>query len=57
MKAEPDLKDVSDDELLRRLSELLGRSRRVEAELVAHLAEVDERGLYGTVPEPSFERD
>jgi hypothetical protein len=57
MKAEPDLKDVPDDELLRRLSELLGRSRRVEADLVAHIAEVDARGLYGTMPEPSAERD
>jgi hypothetical protein len=57
MRAEPDLKDVSDDELLRRLSELLGRSRRVEADVVAHIAEVDERGLYGTTPEPSIRRD
>jgi 5-methylcytosine-specific restriction endonuclease McrA len=41
-----DLKAVSDDELLRRLSELLGQSRRVEADLIAHIAEVDARGLY-----------
>jgi hypothetical protein len=57
MKAESNLKDVSDDELLRRLSELLGRSRRVEADLVAHIAEVDARGLYGTTPEPTARRD
>jgi hypothetical protein len=37
---------LSDDELLRRLSELLSQSRRVEAELVAHIGEVDARRLY-----------
>ena len=37
---------VSDDELLRRLSQLLQKSRRVEAELVAHIGEVDARRLY-----------
>jgi hypothetical protein len=37
---------LSDDVLIARLVELLGRSRRVEAELVAHLAEVDARRLY-----------
>lgn len=57
MKAQPDPKDLSDDELLRRLSEMLGRSRRIEADLVAHLAEIDERGLYGTMPGPSPRRD
>ena len=36
---------ISDDELLRRLSELLTKSRRVEAELVAHIGEVDARRL------------
>jgi hypothetical protein len=40
------LKRISDDELLRRLSELLQRSRRVESELVAHIGEVDARRLY-----------
>ena len=40
-----------------RLSEMLGRSRRIEADLVAHIAEVDERGLYGTAPEPTTRRD
>src|SRR5262245_21530991 len=40
------LRSLSDDELLHHLSELLSRSRRVEAELVAHIAEVDERRLY-----------
>jgi hypothetical protein len=37
---------LSDDELLRRLSELLSQSRRVESELVAHIGEVDARRLY-----------
>jgi hypothetical protein len=37
---------VADDELLRRLSSLLGDSRRVEADLVDHIAEVDDRRLY-----------
>ena len=40
------LNTLSDDALLSRLSELLQRSRRVEAELIAHIAEVDARGLY-----------
>lgn len=40
------LGSLSDDELLRRLSELLRQSRRVEADLVAHIAEVDARRLY-----------
>lgn len=38
--------EVSDDKLLRRLSELLQKSRRVESELVAHIGEVDARRLY-----------
>ena len=46
MRNEHDLKKISDDDLLRRLSELLKNSRAVEAEIVAHLAEVDERRLY-----------
>jgi hypothetical protein len=40
------LRDLSDDVLLVRLAEVLGRSRRIEAELIAHLAEVDARRLY-----------
>ncbi len=40
------LKTLSDDDLLQRLSELLRDSRRVEADLVAHIGEVDERRLY-----------
>lgn len=41
-----ELKTIPDDELLRRLSDLLGQSRRVESVLVAHIAEVDARRLY-----------
>ena len=40
------LKSISDDDLLHRLSGLVEKSRRVESELVAHVAEVDERRLY-----------
>jgi hypothetical protein len=40
------LRGLSDDELLRRLSAPIGQSRRIEWELVAHIAEVDERRLY-----------
>jgi hypothetical protein len=37
---------IPDDELLRRLADLLRQSRRTEADLVAHIAEVEERRLY-----------
>ena len=40
------LETISDDALLARLGELVGRSRRAEAELIWHLAEVDRRRLY-----------
>jgi 5-methylcytosine-specific restriction endonuclease McrA len=45
---------VSDDELLRRLAELLAQNRRVECDLVAHIAEVDERRLYARYAAPSM---
>ena len=54
MRHKPDLNAVSDDELLRRLSELLKDSRRVEADLVAHIAEVDARKLYAREAAPSM---
>ncbi len=41
-----DLKSLPDDQLLQRLAESVQRSRRVEAVLVAHIAEVDARRLY-----------
>lgn len=37
---------LSDDELLRRTSELAVRGRRIEAALIEHMAEVDRRRLY-----------
>ena len=48
------LQSISDDELLRRLAELLRQSRRVEAHLVAHIGEVDERRLYTREASPSM---
>ena len=40
------LSSMADDELLHNLSAILQQSRRVEAELVAHIGEVDERRLF-----------
>src|SRR5262247_481118 len=37
---------LSDDELLARTGELVARGRRIEAALIAHMAEVDRRKLY-----------
>ncbi len=48
------LDKVPDDELLRRLSELLSHSRRVEADLIAHIGEVDARRLYAREASPSM---
>jgi hypothetical protein len=45
---------ISDDDLLRRLAEILSQSRRVETDLVAHIAEVDERRLYAREAFPSM---
>jgi hypothetical protein len=42
------LRSLPDNLLLQRLAELVSQSRRVEAELVAHIAEVDDRGLYAS---------
>jgi hypothetical protein len=54
MQSELALHALSDDELLRRLGELVSHSRRVEADLVAHIGEVDERGLYAREASPSM---
>ena len=48
------LRSIGDDELLARLAELLRQSRRVESDLVAHIAEVDERKLYAREASPSM---
>jgi hypothetical protein len=45
---------LSDDLLLARVEELVRRSRRVEAELIWHLAEVDRRRLYRREACPSM---
>jgi hypothetical protein len=54
MEPERDLKAIPDDELLHRLGELLRQSRRVEADLVAHIGEVDLRRLYAREAAPSM---
>jgi hypothetical protein len=45
---------ISDDDLLHRLAEILRQSRRVEKDLVAHIAEADERRLYAREAFPSM---
>jgi hypothetical protein len=45
---------VPDDELLHRLAELLRQSRRVECEIVEHIAEVDARRLFAREAAPSM---
>jgi hypothetical protein len=54
MKQKAPLQSISDDELLRRLAKLAQQSRRVESDLVAHIAEVDERRLYAREASPSM---
>ena len=54
MNNKHDLKSLSDDELLRRVSELVAQSRRIEWVLVAHIAEVDARRLYARRASPSM---
>jgi 5-methylcytosine-specific restriction endonuclease McrA len=54
MQSESALSVIPDDELLRRLGELVSHSRRVEADLVAHIGEVDERKLYAREAAPSM---
>ena len=48
------LHSIPDDDLLARLSKLLERSRGVEAELVAHIGEVDARRLFARHAAPSM---
>jgi hypothetical protein len=54
MQEHSSLTAVPDDELLERLSALLQRSRRTEADLVAHIGEVDRRRLYARAAVPSM---
>jgi hypothetical protein len=54
MSLERPLESLSDDDLLRGLTDLLRQSHRVEADLVAHLAEVEARRLYAREASPSM---
>jgi hypothetical protein len=54
MKNPRPLESIPDDELLRHLPEILQQSRRVEADLVAHIGEVEERKLYAREASPSM---
>jgi hypothetical protein len=49
-----DFDHVPDDELMRRLAELVSQSRRVEADLVAHIGEVEARKLFAREASPSM---
>jgi hypothetical protein len=48
------LESLSDDDLVGRLAGLAGQARRVEADLVSHIAEVDLRRLYAREACPSM---
>lgn len=54
METNRPLLSIADDALLRRLAELTRDSRRVETDLVAHIAEVDARRLYAREASPSM---
>jgi hypothetical protein len=54
MSLERPLESLSDDDLLRGLSLILGQSRRAEADLVAHIGEVETRHLYAREASPSM---
>jgi 5-methylcytosine-specific restriction endonuclease McrA len=54
MRDTHELKTLPDDELLRRLVNLLRESRCAEADLVAHVGEVDARRLYAREACPSM---
>src|SRR5258705_6805088 len=54
MEEKRPLQSIPDDELLHRLAELMGQSRRAEADIVAHIAEVEERRLYAREAFPSM---
>ena len=46
MEKKYELQDLPDSDLLLKVTEVLKQSRRVESVLVAHIAEVDARGLF-----------
>ena len=51
---ERSIESLPDEELLLRLADLLRQSRRVEADLVAHIGEVDRRRLFSRYACPSM---
>jgi hypothetical protein len=54
MQSTHDFRTMPDDELLRALAALLAGSRRTEADLVAHIGEIDARRLYLREATPSM---
>src|SRR5260221_8688952 len=54
MEEKRSLHSIPTDEVLRPLAELMGQSRRVEADIVAHIGEVDARRLYARDAFPSM---
>src|SRR3978361_663402 len=48
------LQGLRDDQLLAALSAIVGKGNQVTADLLAHLAEVDERHLYAELGFPSL---
>ena len=54
MEEKRPLQSIPDDELLQRLTELMRQSRRAEADIVAHIAEVEERRLFAREAFPSM---
>jgi 5-methylcytosine-specific restriction endonuclease McrA len=54
MQEKRPLQSIPDHELLQRLAALVGQSRRVEVDIVAHIAEVEERGLHAREGFPSM---
>src|SRR5262245_64765184 len=54
MKLERSLQSIPDGQLLDRLVQLLGESRRAEAEIIAYIEEVDARKLYARAACPSM---
>jgi 5-methylcytosine-specific restriction endonuclease McrA len=54
MEEKRPLQSIPDDELLYCLADLMGQSRRAEADIVAHIAEVEERRLYAREAFPSM---
>jgi len=54
MQDERPLQSIPDQELLHRLARLLNDSRRLEADIIAHIGEVDARKLYAREASPSM---